>query len=182
VSAIGFDAPRWAMTMENATVEPTTASTRSFTATTSNGATAGGGNVVVGAEVVVEGASMAGGVAGGGTGATVVVAAGAGAVMVTPATLVGTSLIVVRVGFFVVLVTRFTVVFVARFNVVEAFGPAEAPDTPDDGIARNVTTDIATSVATDRRTRPPDQEKRDRSTPTIVSRTGTEWSDCPMRA
>ncbi len=152
--------------MENATVDPTTASARSFTATTSNGATARGGTVVVGAEVVVTGAG--GEAEGGGTGATVVV--DAGAVMVTPATWVGTNLTDVRAAFFVVLVTRFTVVFVGRFTV-EAFGVTEAPDTPDGGVTRNVNTAIAASVATDRRVRTPDREKRHRATPTIVSRT-----------
>ncbi len=123
--------------------------------------------MVVGAEVV--GADGGGEVDVGGTGGTVVV--GAGAVMVTPATWVGTNLTVVRAGFSGVLVVRFRVFFVGRFKVVEALGVADAPDTADGGVTRNVNTAIAASVATDRRVRTPDREKRRRSTPTIVSRT-----------
>ena len=179
LSETWLDAPRWAITMENATVVPTTASTRSFTATTSKGATAGGGTVDVGAAVVVAGAAVATGAAGGVAGGIVVV--GAGAVIVTPATRVGTNLTVLREVFFAVLVTRFSVVFVERFTV-DAEGAAEAPGTPAGGDTTKVNTNIALSTATDRRVNNLGKGKRRSSTLTIVSRTRADSSDSPMRA
>ena len=161
--------------MENATVVPTTASTRSFTATTSKGATAGGGTVDVGAAVVVAGAAVATGAAGG------IVVVGAGAVIVTPATRVGTNLTVLREVFFVVLVTRFSVVFVERFTV-DAEVAAEAPGTPAGGDTTKVNTNIALSTATDRRVNNLGKGKRRSSTLTIVSRTRADSSDSPKRA
>lgn len=135
--------------MEKATVVPTTASTRSFTATTSNGAMTRAGTVVVGAEVVVV-------VAVGGAGGIVV--ASGGAVSVTPATCVGTERTVVRIGFLVVFVTRLTVGFVVRFTVVDVFVTAEAGTSEESG-ARSVNPRAAAKAATDPRERTVESRK-----------------------
>lgn len=180
---MGFDAPRWATTMENVTVVPATASTRSLTAITSNGATTSCGTVVVDVDVDVEvvGADVVD-VAAVGSGADGIVVVRGGAVMVTPATWVGTNRTVVRVVFLVVPVTRFTVVFVVRFTEVDVLLAAEAPGTPDGKVRRNVHTDTAVSTGTTRRLMTLEGRKRRRSTHTMVPRTRADSSDCPMCA
>ena len=178
---MGLDAPRWATTMENVTVVPATASTRSLTAITSNGATTccGIDVEVVGADVV--GADVVDVAAvGGGAGGIVVVRGGA--VMVTPATWVGTNRTVVRAVFLVVPVTRFTVLFVVRFTVVDALLAADALDTPGGELRRNAHTDTAVSTGTARRVMTLEGRKRRGSTHTMVPRTRADSSDCPMCA